>query len=220
MLIPAHVVPLWESIQQEVIGLHAYWINYRQLFGKTKERYDLLGEVAWAFFYIVDNTLLNDVQIGLSRLGDPASSGKWENATLERLLHELVPVAPPSLTSNLERILATYQDRCKHIRYRRDKELAHSDLGALLLSHGHAEGPAIPGPSRHDIEQALEALRDFMNAIDMHFRNTEVAYERFISRSNADEMVFVLKQGLRYKQLQKEGTIGWDDMRQFDRFKA
>ncbi|MBV9032968.1 MAG: hypothetical protein JO182_00645, partial [Acidobacteriaceae bacterium] len=74
MLIPAHVVPLWESIQQEVIGLHAYWINYRQLFGKTKERYDLLGEVAWAFFYIVDNTLLNDVQIGLSRLGDPASS--------------------------------------------------------------------------------------------------------------------------------------------------
>jgi len=73
------IQPLWNALQQEVIGIHFYWANYRQLFGKSKERIDFLNDCAATFFYFVQNSLLADVQLSLSKLGDPPKP--WEERT-------------------------------------------------------------------------------------------------------------------------------------------
>lgn len=74
MSIPPNVQPLWNVLQQEVIGLHAYWKNYRQLFGTSEARVDLLNECASTFFFIIQDALLADVQLSLSKLADPAQT--------------------------------------------------------------------------------------------------------------------------------------------------
>jgi hypothetical protein len=214
------MVPLWESLQQEVIGVHAYWINYCQLFAGSRERLELLNATASLFFYIVQDVLLSDIQIGLSKLGDPAGSGSRENATLERLLREVEAVAPSSLRDILETKLTEYCSRCKYIRLRRNKELAHADLGALLIKMGHVQGPSLPSPSRGEIEEALKTLSEFMNAIEEHFTGSPTAYEHFVPGEDGDAMVWILKQGLRYDELWRNRVIAWDDMRRFDQFEA
>jgi len=44
-----------------------------------------LNESAGTFFNVLQDVLLHDVQLSLSKLGDPADSGSRENMTLEAL---------------------------------------------------------------------------------------------------------------------------------------
>ena len=211
---PSTVQPLWDALQQEVIGIHAYWINYRQLFGKSKERVDLLNDCAGEFFFVINDALLTDVQLSLSRLADPAQTLGKGNATLERLLNEIVALNISQLTDDLIRRFQKYRDCCHNIKLRRNKELAHADLGALLQRYGSAAGPApIPGPSRQEIEDALAALREFMNAIDVHFTGSPMAYEHFISRNDGESLVWALKQGVRYGELIQAQELPFDDLK-------
>ena len=146
-----------------------------------------------------------------------ASIRGFQNATLRRLADELIAVAP-QLSNDFDKKFAEYKERCKYIGYRRDKELAHADFGALLARHEHHQGPAMFGPSRNEIELALKSLRDFMRFVESSFGEAEMAYEAFISRGGADSMLSVLKQGIRYGQLQAEKVIPNDDTRSSDLF--
>jgi hypothetical protein len=221
MEIPPSVRPLFEVLQQEVIGLHAYWINYRQLFGKSKERVDLLNDCAGELFFILDDALLSDVQLSLSRLADPAETCGKQNATLDRLLKEITALTiPQRLNDELNGHLQRYRDRCRDIKVRRHKELAHADLGSLLRRYGSAAGAPIPGPSRQEIEDALASLREFMNAIDSHFTNSHMAYENFISRNDGESLVGILKQGLRYGELRRAQVLPHDDLKKLSRYDA
>jgi hypothetical protein len=215
MGIPASVQSLWDLLQNEIIGLHACWINYRQLFGKSKERIDLLNDCAGEFFYIIQGTFLTDVQLSLSRLADPAETFGKPNATLERLLNEIAALNIPDLTDELTKHLQNYRLSCKDIKVRRNKELAHADLGALLRRQESAQAgraDTILGPSRQEIEHALSALREFMNAIDVHFTGSPMAYEHFLSRSDGESLVDFLKQGLRYDELREAQKLPFNDL--------
>jgi hypothetical protein len=194
MGVPPSAQQLWIAIQQEVIGVHAYWNNYRQLFGKSKERVDLRNACAGEFFLIVQDALLTDVQLSLSRLAERVTTSGKKNATLESLSSEIAMLSIPQLAGRLQ----DYRDRCDKITLRRNKELAHADLGALLRRNGFAGGTAIPGPSRQEIEEALKALREFMNAVEGYFNDPPMDYETFASPGDGDSLVEILKQGLAY----------------------
>jgi hypothetical protein len=217
MAMPATIQPLWDSLNQEVIGLHAYWLTYRQLFCESEERLDLLNDCAGQFFYIVQDSLLSDLQLSLSKLSDPAETMGKKSATLQRLLDEITALNIPQLTVELTRQLEVYTDRCRGIKKRRNKELAHADLATLLQKYGYAKGTQIQGPSRQEIEDALAALRQFMISIDVHFTGIETAYEHFISRDDGDSLVLILKQGLRYQELTKTEQIPITDLKNFGR---
>lgn len=116
--------------------------------------------------------------------------------------------------------LADYRDRCGQVKTRRIRELAHADFGTFLQQHGNAKGLQIPGPSRQEIEDALEALRKFMDAIEVHFNSSPMAYEHFTSRRDGNSLVWILKQGLRYQELREAQVIPFDDLKNFDRYDA
>jgi len=116
--------------------------------------------------------------------------------------------------------LADYRDRCRLVETRRNRELAHADFGTFLQQHGNAKGLQIPGPSRQEIEDALEALRKFMDAIEVHFNSSPMAYEHFTSGHDGNSLVWILKQGLRYQELREAQVIPFDDLKNFDRYDA
>ena len=209
---PESLQPTWDAIHNEVIAVHARWIIYRQLFAESPERIEILNACAAHFFYFLQEILLNDVQLTLSKLADPATTRGRANATLQRLVDEIIVLNAPLLADKLRQLLAEYRVSCEKIKMRRNKQIAHYDHATLLLQYGG--GPSDPlGPSRQEIEGALRALREFMTSADSYLTSSETAYQHFISNSDGESLMSVLQQGLRYRQLQVAGTIPWDDLR-------
>jgi hypothetical protein len=69
------------------------------------------------------------------------------------------------------------------------------DLATLLRQYGYAnEVPITVGPSRQEIEEALAALRNFMNLIQGHCADSSTAYEHFISRGGGEDLMEILRE--------------------------
>jgi hypothetical protein len=207
--IPIEISEVYEELRSEVTWLHGRWMCYRQLYAHSPKRIDLLNEAASTFFFILQDVLVDEVQVSLSKLTDPARTGKHENLSLEQLQERVVAHADPALATTCRGSLDTLHQQCDSFRARRHKKLAHLDLQVALRT------PATPLPdvSRQMIEDALLSLRTYLNAIEMHFNNSEWGYDHFIMTSDGDALVATLRAGLRYEELVQERTLPYDDWR-------
>jgi HEPN superfamily AbiU2-like protein len=210
MAIPPKLNDTWTFLHKEVIWLHGRWELYNQLYGESSERIDFLNRTAPTFFALLQGILLNDVQLTLSKLADPAATGNRRNLTLETLLQEIEAMPEPQFAAQLKLLLARYQTACGDLRTRRNKDIAHFDFATQVSPGGKAA--ALPGPSRKEIDTALQALRKFMATVLGHFERKHMAYEMFSLHDGANQILFVLKQGLRYDQLVESGAVGLDDL--------
>lgn len=205
--IPSTVAEIYNELQSEVTWLHGRWICYRQLFAHSPKRIELLNESASAFFYIIQEVLLDEVQVSLSKLTDPATSGKHENLSLEQLQKRIEASADKALAEICRALLNKLHTQCEHFRTRRHKKLAHIDLDVALSVQ------TLPEVSRHMIEDALLTLRNYLNAIELHFNDTEWGYEDFIMSSDGEALIATLKVGLRYEELVQARKVSLDDCR-------
>jgi hypothetical protein len=217
MPIPENITALWAVLYDEVVSLHAYWIAFEQLFGKSQARHDLLYASAGHLFLIIEDALGTDVQLTLAKLSDPAALGRHHNATLRRLFDEVACLGNDPLTQSSQGYLNAFETACQPIRDRRNRLIAHSDLSTVLKDGRRA---SLPEPTVQEIEAALEPLRDFMNAIERAFCGVETAYEFFISREDGDDLALLLKMAHRYMKLREAGNIPWDDLQESEYSKA
>jgi uncharacterized protein (DUF2267 family) len=205
---PGAIQDLWSTLKSEVVWLHGRWIVYRQLYGTSSERVDLLNRSASTFFYILQMTLLHDVQLSLSKISDPAGSGSRRNMTLDAFVEQLEDAGQASVAAEIKPLVAAYHASCVKLRQRRNKSIAHYDLNTMLT----AKVTPIEGPSRAEIETALEALRKVMNHVELHYTQSQTAYEHFIMTHDGDQVIEVLKRGLRYGEMVQEGLIEFGDL--------
>jgi hypothetical protein len=206
---PRQIHTLWTTLDREITWLHGRWIIYRQLFGTNKERVELLNESAGTFFNVLQDVLLHDVQLSLSKLGDPAGSGSRENMTLEAL-HQVLQASGEMLVADkMKASMQKFETACVKIRHRRNKWIAHFDRSTML------NDDVIPrmGPSREEIENALEALREAMNCISLHYAETTIGYEHFSMQADGEALIQSLRRGLRYRELVTESVVARDDYR-------
>lgn len=185
-----------------------------QLFGTSRARVDLLNATASSAFRIVHDELLNGVQLGLSKLADRATTGKHENATLRKLAEDLRAAGEELVADQFGQALATYDDACERLRRRRHKSIAHADLETTLARRIK---PSL-GPSRNEIDAALEALRMAMNVLAGHFKSTHVVYERPSVMGDGQALLNALQRSIRYRELVSQGTVARDDF--WQRFKG
>lgn len=207
--LPLPIAEVYEELKNEVVWLHARWNCYRELFGHSDRRIELLNESASSFFFIIQDVLLDEVQVALSKLTDPAKSGKLENLSLEQLQTRLELHGDPALALKDRGILDALHVQCTLFRERRNKKLAHFDLTTSL----NLAAVPLPGVSRQMIEEALKSVRDYLNAIEAHYNDSEIGYEHFLTSSGAEALVATLKAGLRYEELVQANAISWDDWR-------
>lgn len=206
---PPAIQELWAELSADVVWLHGRWLIYRQLFGTSEDRVNLLNEAAGTVTWILQNLLLHDVQMSLSKIGDPAGSGKKKNLTLRRLQLELRDSGETSVSTGMEPLLTAFEESCGKIRYRRDKWLAHSDLDTKL----NARAAPLTGPSRAEIEEVLNALRAVMNHVALRYTDSKIAYEHFFMNADGEHLVAALARAKRYQALVKDGIISRDDFR-------
>lgn len=110
----------------EALQIRARWHIRRQLFG-SQPAFELLAAVAPAFFGFVREASHDDLVMSVSRLTDPARTGKYENGSLGRLCEAIIAIDPineATYTADLRAI----QEAAAPIRRHRDKRVAHTAL--------------------------------------------------------------------------------------------
>ena len=204
--IPDSLRPLWDDLQSEVVFIHERWIYYRQLYARSEKRIELLNETAAHFFGVLEFVLFDDTVLALSRLIDPAGNQHQKNAVLEQLVVDPEVQAHPALAQELGTLLDMVKAACESFRRIRNKRIAHRDLHVAL---GLATTP-LPGVSRQTVEDALKAIRAFMNCIQGFFEDAETLYEEFASTEDGDALVEWLRRGKAYEEAEMEGLIPMD----------
>ena len=208
MPIPSEITEIWKFLNSEITWLHGRWNVYRQIYGTNPERIELINWAAPTFFFFIERVLMNDVQLTLVKLADPARTCGRDNATLEALIVLLEEHCADAPIAPLRDSLIKYCNCCKDIRHRRHKDIAHFDLPIQLGD----KAEALPGPSRQEIEDAMKALRQFMNILFNHYENTQMAYEHFSLHNDGDTLIYQLKRAHRYEQMVELNTISDDDI--------
>jgi len=193
---------VYNVLYNDVSWLHAKWEQYRHLFAKSERRIELLNETAGYLFRIIQDTVFENVVLGLARLTDPIQTGRGqkqqENLTLQRL---------PSLVSDaqlrleLTALVEGALDACATLRAWRNKRLAHRDLDMALAT----AGDPLPGISRADVEAALTASRALLNKLEGYYWDSEVHYQMVLTNlGDATSLVHYLSKGLKAERVWRE----------------
>jgi len=145
--IPAPVLEVFKPLQVEVVWLHARWQVARQLFATSKRRVGLLNECAPAALRFIEDVMLDDVQLALSRLTDPAKSlNKLDNLTIPQLHERIAQIGQPTLVAQLQTLLDRLKAECEPLRVQRNKRIAHLDLNTVV----NATANPLPSVGRRD----------------------------------------------------------------------
>ncbi len=178
----------WSALYQQVVWLHVRWEIYCQL-GTSPECIKILNRAASSYFYIAQGAILSEIQLTLSKLAQKNKA----NLTVRSILEDSKQLKAGPNVKRLELLVAEYEQKCKEIIERRNKQIAHNDWETMLKS----ESAPLLGPSRKEIEDALGALRAFMNHIENHYTGLKTAYGCLSPGGDGTALILVLKRGLR-----------------------
>lgn len=188
---------LYHALENDVIWVHAKWLEYRKLYGKSEERLDLLNETAGFFFGVVQRVLWDDVLVHIARLTDPPKQGRFENLTLLRLTDAFKDT---EIGVEVQKLVGLTQSRAEFARAWRNRRIAHSDLQLAL----NLTVEPLPGISRQNVGNALASIRDVMNLLHRHYLGGTVGFEYFIAKDDADTLVYYLSRAAWAEKQERE----------------
>lgn len=154
--IPGQYRDLFAELCQDLLRLHAVWKFYRGLFGTDEETVNLLNDCAPAAFYFVQQTLMRDLVMAISRLNDPPKSSGKANLSLEALVEKSRQDAP-----GVDQLLEDFRNACKPLKHYRNKRVGHRDLNVAL----QAQSNASLGFSRSDISKIIDIAGEILNTV-------------------------------------------------------
>lgn len=201
--VPAELRDIFAALEDEIVWIHGRWAMYRQLFGTNEGRVRLLNETAPTFFAELQFLWLDYIVLEICRITDPhqtiAGRKKYDNLVLEQLLVKIDKSEHSSLAAKLEASNSIVRERCRLLRDRRNRKVAHLGLAAAL---GVGAMP-VPGVSRQIIEDALAGIRGFMNTFREAFLGSRMAYEEFVMLDDATRLISNLKRAAVYRLLEE-----------------
>ena len=195
MPIPSDLKPKYEQLRTDLSDLYFRWKTFKDLFGYSKVRLDLLNETAPHFFSELQQLLIRDIVLGIARITDPPQSCGRDNLTLPKLADDIDPQVHPQLAAQITTEVDQAENLAGPVREYRHKLLAHRDLGVAL-------GGMPPGVSFDDLRAALEQCARVLNTVQKHFGEGETGYEQGIeSPQGVPALISALKQSAVLKDM-------------------
>jgi hypothetical protein len=164
--------PVYHALHNDVVWLHAKWLQFRQLYGTSPERLHILNRATGFFFRVVEDVLWDDVLLHIARLTDPAKQGIYENLTLRRLPSLFTD---PKLKSELGKLVNRVDTESAFARDWRNRRIAHSELALAV----NASATPLVGASRQNVENVLELVRSILNTIRSKYFDDEFDFSIF-----------------------------------------
>ena len=191
---PSGLGEVFDRVSDNVCDLHFEWQEYQHLFGQ-QETIDFLNKASAPWSRMLHGLFVHSTMLGIARLCDPQSQGKFENLSLERAINTLPDHA---LSDQLEKRLDSIRTKAEAVIHWRMKRIAHSDLD-------HSVGAKkLPTIEKKQIEEVLTEIRDFMKSIWQHYLNMDFFYEEIVSPPTGDWIVFSLGQAQRLRDLEEK----------------
>ena len=180
---------VFHSLFEEVAWLHDKWREFRELFGTSPERINLLHEAASRFFGHVQDALWEDVLLHISRLTDSVSIGLKENLTIRRLP---ALIQEPAFCDEVTALVNLAVEKSGFARDWRNRRIAHRDL-ALALDSAPME---LAAASRLLVGEALDALTVVICRVHEHYHDGSVDLAVPGGPGDALDLLRVLQAGL------------------------
>jgi hypothetical protein len=202
----------YRPVQNEVISLHARWHQWMILFATDQASVDILNQTAPFFFAEVQQVLVSDVIIGISRLFDPACMGKNENASLLWVLEAVKRDGRAVLADRLEEVLACVMPQIEVARKHRHKRIAHNDRATFLSS----DRSVLPAITDTDISLLLTSAEEFLNLVTDEYGDTQTVLDYLEPSGDAAALVRNLDHAIQFRDLYFEmenagtnGSLRW-----------
>ena len=188
---------LYHYLWQELVWLYSKWLEFVELYGSKPSRIDLMNETAPYFFRIVQDVLLEDVILGISRITDsPKSLGK-DNLTIYKIPDLITDEKFKKKLSNLNEDVRQETSFCRDWRNRR---LAHNDF--LLTTN--RETKELEFASHEKIKKALLSISKVLNEISLKYFRSTTAFEfNGGTLGNAVSLLYVIYDGLKANKERK-----------------
>jgi hypothetical protein len=201
---------VFQPLNNELTWINAKWQIYLQFYGTKKEDLDLINRMSPTLFRIIQDTLVDDLILSISRLTDPPFTklGKKtrENLTFSRLFQEIDSKKHPHLLTKLQTLLDRLQLSCESMREQRNKRIAHTDLDTKLNAN------LLPAVTRSMLEEALKLCSDIMNAISIEFRDTQIAFDHVVLNDDGNTLLLHLQMAEAYGKHIDSGHVDpWND---------
>jgi len=164
---------IFEKLQDEVTDMHYRWNMYREIYAGDSEQTKLLNDTACNFFYYVQHLTIDQLALSFSKLTDPHKQRSHDNLSLKQVHVYASDANELDLVTKLKPLYEELESNCSKFRALRNKRIGHADLKHAMKT---AEEP-LPGVSPEYIETALKSLRQYMNTIELHYFNSQTAYE-------------------------------------------
>lgn len=198
---PSSLADLHGVLWAEVALLYQRWNAFQTLY-TSQEVVDLLNWAAAGFFGLHQRVLLDDILLGLARLGDKPNSSGQSNL----VLRSLVPSVPSELSElalSLDEALAEYDSNASFARTIRHKRLAHRD-------HAEATGRGSTLDFRYqdkDIEAALASAAKVLNLLDNHFESRTTLFDQLVESRGAASLIARLRRSKKWHELETAARL-------------
>ncbi len=190
----------FSALWQALATAHFYWKEYVELFGTKPERLDLLNRAAPGFFRMIEDELWEMSLLHLARLTDSSRSfSKEEKSNLTvRALPGLIEDA--KLKQSVQALVDEAVRATEFARDWRNRLIAHRDLKIALEE---ATTP-LAEASRAQVNAALKALENVLNAVETHYYDSSTAYDFVSQLGGAVNLLYVLDDGLEAQAKREE----------------
>lgn len=200
---------------QEWCNLWIIWHQFENLFGRNKERVNLLNKTGGKFFACVDDVFFEATVLAVCRLSDPKQSMGKENLTVMKFIDFM---DTPARKAKMQDLLNEVKTKTEFHRDWRNRRIGHNDLD-LKISKAK---PLIPA-TRRGMNEAIAALYDVFHYVSVEFRNSDTV-DFVITDDGEKHMLYYLFDGVRAQEEHREairsGTykhIGYPDWLQDER---
>lgn len=199
----------FHELYVEVAWLQDKWREFRELYGASSERIDVLNEAASHFFGIVHGVLWEDTLLHLGRLTDAPEMGKKKNLSLRGLPVLIVDEAFRVEISSLVELAVA---KCAFARDWRNRYIGHRDL-----SHALDETAApLAHASRLSVQEALDAVSAVIERVHEKFLGGGIDLRVPGTFGDALDLIRVLQEGLATQRAREErlraGTYLLEDL--------
>jgi hypothetical protein len=192
------------ELRNECVMLHWKWQEFVTLFGTKTERIELLNDAAGLFFWIVQDTLWDDVLLRIARITDPPRSAGRDTLSLQRL----PLLVATTFRGQVEALLQDCLTKCTFARDWRNRRIAHTDL---VLAVQQMSATPLASASRQNVKDALHAIVKLLNAVQEHYARSESMYELH-PPGNAESLLCVLRDGLQVeaRRIERLDSGNWN----------
>jgi len=202
---------VFHALNNDLAWLQVEWAEYRELFGTSPERIDILNKAAGLFSRIIQDALWESVLLNLTRLTDPIKSRGKSNLTIAKL-PELCE--EPALGSKISELVEIAFKATKFARDWRNRHIGHRDL---MLAVDSAAKPLEPA-SRAQVSNAVKAIHAVLNQFSEKVLGTTLGDQVITPATGSVSLLYVLRDGLEADEDRSERILsGKFEAEDFDR---